>query len=165
METQQCAIHKRDFVEALGDVLWLLARKSPDLLIDVLEREEYRPDPTLSFVTTALGNARGRRATDALLAALKHKNPWIRLSAAGALIGRPGKQVDAALLDALKDRTTLVKFTILEAMCQGKLPCDPRAVPALRRIIASRQIQKHSPGILSRAQEVLQRIETKPSTA
>jgi HEAT repeat protein len=166
METQPCTIHPRDFVESLADVLSLIVRKSPDSLIDLLERNEYPADPVLFFAFACLGDARGRRATDALLAALKHQSPWVRLSAAGSLIDRPlTKVVIAALIDVLKDRSSMVKFRIVEAMHQGKLPCDERAIPALRRIVASSQVKKHSPGLLTRANELLERIKTIPPKA
>jgi hypothetical protein len=41
----------------------------------------------------------------------------------------------------------------------------PEALPALRRIIANKSIQKHNPGILAAAREVVTMIEDESSCA
>ncbi len=66
------------------------------------------------------------------------------------------------LIDGLNDRSTLVKFVVVEAMRSNRKFRSPTAVPALERLIASKSIQKHSPGTFEMAKEVVRLIKNEP---
>lgn len=63
------------------------------------------------------------------------------------------------MLDALKDRSPLVKIAVAQSMQKRKDLRRPEALPALRKIVASKAIRQHSPGLHKAAESVVQLIE------
>jgi hypothetical protein len=85
-------LHPRDLADSIQAIFTGLARTAPDALIDLMER-----DPDTEFmVVWALGNAKGKRSIDALVAALKHKNKWVRWAAVESLPSEVNLQPEVA---------------------------------------------------------------------
>jgi hypothetical protein len=79
------------------------------------------------------------------------------------LVQRGGRRILDALLPALEDRSSQVKFVIVEAMRRRADLRDPRALGALKRITTNRSLKKHSPGLCEYAHEVIAMIEAERS--
>jgi HEAT repeat protein len=151
----QSTLHPRDLWDTISDVYAEFARQHPDALIDRFEAGKINA----LRVYWALGLATGERSIDVLVAGLKSKEKWSRWAAATSLIQRECIRAIAPLIDGLNDRSTLVKFVIVEAMRSNRKFRYPEAVPALERLIASKSIQKHSPGTFKMAKEVVRLIK------
>lgn len=154
-------LHPRDLLDTISGVFERFAQRIPDALIDRLERGEMEEFGVL----WALGSGKGERSIDVLIAGLKRPSPYSRWAAAESLIRRKSKRAVPALLEALNDRSSMVRGAIVFAMKSGKRYRRPEALPALRRIIANKSIQKHNPGILAAAREVVTMIEDESSCA
>jgi HEAT repeat protein len=148
-------LHPRDLADSTQAIFSGLASTAPDALIDLLEEDSHLE----MTVIWALGNAKGKRSLDALLAALKHKDKWVRWAAAESLIRRRSKRAVDPLLDALRDRCTMVKVTVVDTMVKERMYRKRRALKSLHRIVASQSVRKHSPGLWERAQQVIDKIE------
>lgn len=111
-------------------------------------------------MVTALAGSDDELAHRAVLRALKHRDRIVRYGAASGLVRKHDRASRDALLDSLRDRSSDVQFTIVQAMQRRADLRDVRAVPALESIVASRKLQKHSPGLCMAAQEVIRQIET-----
>jgi len=148
-------LHPRDLADSIQAIFTGLARTAPDALIDLMER-----DPDTEFmVVWALGNAKGKRSIDALVAALKHKNKWVRWAAVESLLRcRSEKAVDP-LIDVLRDRSSMVKSPVVYAMAKQPMYRKRRALELLRKIVVSKSIGKNSPGLWKQAQQVVDIIE------
>jgi len=154
----------REVIEALGWVLGQIAARDVGPLLEVLVRDDVPPDPQMTFVVLALRHSKDERAMDAVIAALKHPSQTVRHAAADVLAQGRGKRVVTALLDALRDRSSSVKFVAVEAMHRRADLRDPRALDALRRIVATPSLRQRSPGMVRMAQEVIARIRpTRPA--
>ncbi len=152
------AQHPRDCMEALAAVLLEVARRNPQPLIQALARERVPADPHLVFVVWALGYAPAHQqvVADALIRALKHPNIQVRSAAASGLVKRSrNKGVISALEEALRDRSSSVKFEIVSAMKSRKSLLTADTIRPLRRIVQSRFIERRRPGLWKGAQEVL----------
>lgn len=148
-------LHPKDLDDTISGVFARFAERIPDALIDRLERGEMEEFSVL----WALGSGKGERSIDVLIAGLKRQCAYSRWAAAKSLIRRKSKRALPALLEALNDRSSMVRGAIVFAMKSDKKYRRPEALPALRRIIANKSIQKHSPGILAAAREVVAMIE------
>jgi HEAT repeat protein len=148
-------LHPRDLLDTVSDVYSGFARHNPDALIDRFESGKI----DAFKVFWALGAATGERSIDVLLVGLKSKEKWTRWAAAESLIRRKCTRAVGPLIDRLNDRSSLVKFVIVEAMRSNKKFRRPDALPALKRLIASTSIQKHSPGTFKMAKEVVRLIK------
>lgn len=153
--------HPTDVVEALGSVLGDIARRNPATLIEVLEEDAVPPDPQMFFVISALRQANDECAVDALISALKHPDKTVRYGAASALVENKNKRVLAPLIEALNDRSSQVKFAIVEAMKHRRDLRDAGALESLKRIVESKSLQRNSPGLCDYAKEVIGKIERK----
>jgi HEAT repeat protein len=151
----QSNLHGRDLWDTIDDVYSEFARQNPDALIDRFESGKI----SALRVFWALGSALGERSIDVLVAGLKSKEKWSRWAAAESLIRRKCIRAAEPLIDGLNDRSSLVKFVIVEAMRSNKKFRCPEALPALERLIASKSIQKHSPGTFKMAKEVVKLIK------
>ena len=141
--------------DTISHVFSEFARQNPDALIDRFESgkiDAFR-------VFCSLGSATGERSIDVLIAGLKSKDKWSRWAAATSLIERKCIRAVGPLIDRLNDRSSLVKHVIVEAMRSNKKFRRPEALPALERLIASKSIQKHSPGTFKMAKEVVRLIK------
>lgn len=152
-------LHGRDLWDSIQATFNAFARTMPDRLIDALEDNSLGEH----IVYWALGNATGDRSIDTLVRGLKDERPTMRWMAAESLIRRRSKRAVPALLDALRDRSSMVKSTVVFAMKSNKMYRKPEAILALERIVASKSMKQHSVGTWKTAQEVLEKIrkETK----
>ena len=149
-------LHPRDLYDTVSQVFGEFARQNPDTLIDRFESGEIDE----FSVYWALGSAKGQRSIDVLIAGLKSKEKYCRWAAAESLIRRECKQSARILIEGLTDRSSLVKSVIVQAMKSNKIFRLPEALPALQRMIDSKSIQKHSPGIYNTAKEVVSLIRS-----
>lgn len=148
----QSTLHPRDMADLVSDVFGEFAKRWPDAVIDSLEQIGE------SQTYWALGSAKGQRSIDVLIEGLKAKNQYSRWAAAESLIRRRSKRAVPALTAALKDRSSFVKSAIVQAMESNQIFRCAEALPALRRIVASRSMQKNSPGTWKSAKEVVKLI-------
>ncbi len=149
----QSSLHPRDLADTISGVFCEFAKRWPDAVIDRLEQ--------IGECQTywALGSAKGQRSIDVLIEGLNARDQYSRWAAAESLIRRKNKRAVPALTAALKDRSSLVKSAIVQAMKSNRLFRSEEALSALRRIIANKSMQTHSPGICQTAKEVVKRIE------
>lgn len=151
--------HARDMVENLAMVLGAMARHSPDALIAEIERNVVPPDPQLAFAVGALAEAPKDQALPALIRALKHANPIVRWSSAEALIRLRSKRAIGPLVEALRDRSPMVRHAVVQTMHSSQFFRTPAAIEPLRRIIQSTKAKRHSPGTWRMAVELLGQLE------
>jgi len=144
-----------DLADSLSEVLAGFAASIPDTLIERFESGKLSE----TSICWALGRAKGKRSIDVLIDGLKSKDPLSRWAAAESLIHRRCKRAVPMLISALTDRSSMVRFTIVRAMRSNKIYRRHEALPALRRILASKSMLKHSPGTVAMAQEVIAMIE------
>ncbi len=150
----QSHLHPRDLLDTISDVYAWFARQNADALIDRFESGKI----DAFTVFWSLGAATGERSIDVLIAGLKSKDKWSRWAAAESLIQRKCIRAAAPLIDRLNDRSSLVRFVIVEAMRSNRKFRRPEAVPALERLIASKSTQKY-PGAFKMAKEVVRLIK------
>jgi len=136
--------HPRDVAEALAAVLHAIARRDPRSLIEVLRRDEVPADPHLVLVVGALADAPADRVFDAVADALRHRNPWVRWSAAESLVRLRTRKAAPLLVEALRDRSHMVQFVAVEAMRRRRSLRSVAAIDPLRRIVRNRQIEQYS---------------------
>jgi hypothetical protein len=148
-------VTSRDLFETHIEVLGRFSEEIPDEVIDRFEAGELGELET--YWALALGT--GERSIDVLIAGLKSKDRFCRWAAAESLVQRRSRRASPALIDALRDRSADVKFAVVHAMVKRKELRRPEALPALRRIIASQAIRRHSPGLHKSAEEVIRLIE------
>ena len=149
-------LHPRDLHDTVSQVFGEFARQNPDALIDRFEAGDIDE----FSIYWALASAKGQRSIDVLLAGLKSKEKFCRWAAAQSLIQRKNKITAGILVESLNDRSSLVKSTIVQAMRWNRNFRLPEALPALQRMIDSKSIQKHSPGIYNTAKEVVSLISS-----
>jgi HEAT repeats len=151
--------HPIDVVEALGAVLNQMARRDAEPLIKILEENSVSADPQMFFLVSALKYAHSKRAVEALISALKHPHKTVRKGAVLSLVDLRDKRIVAPLIDALNDRSSGVKFVIVEAMKNRDDLRDARALNSLKRITNSKTLQKNSPGLCRYATDLIRLIE------
>ena len=88
--------------------------------------------------------------------ALSDPDKYVRWAASEALARCNDSAAIQALVTALKDRSTLVKGVAVTAMKHLK---PKTAVPQLKKIVQSKHLMKHSPGIVADANIALNLIE------
>ena len=146
-------LHPRDLHDTISDVFWEFARQDPNGLIDRLDQiGEFR-------VYWALGAAKDKRSFETLITGLKSKDVYNRWAAVESLIRRKCQEAVDPLLAMLNDRSSTVKGRIVFAMKSSRMLRRTNAIPGLNRLIANKSLQKHSPGIVSAAREVLKMIK------
>jgi hypothetical protein len=148
-------IHGRDLAETINDVIGQFSKAMPDVVLDRLESGQLDEFETY----WALGNASGDRSVDVLISGLKSKDKFCRWAAADSLIRHKSTRATPALIEALKDRSSDVKFAVVSTMQKWKQLRRPEAIPALKRIVASNAVLKHSPGLHKAAEAVIKLIE------
>jgi hypothetical protein len=148
-------IHGRDLAETINDVIGQFSKAIPDVVLDRFESGELDEFETY----WALGSGSGDRSIDVLISGLKSKEKFCRWAAAESLIRRKSIRATPALLEALKDRSSDVKFAVVSTMQKRKQLRRPEAIAALKRIVASKSVQKHSPGLHKTAEAVIKLIE------
>lgn len=148
-------VHSRDLAETNIEVIGRFSKVIPDVVLDRFEAGDLDEFETY----WALGIGTGERSIDVLIAGLKSKDKFCRWFAAESLLQRRSKRAIPALIEALKDRSSYVKFAVVQTMQKRKDLRRPEALPALRRIVASKAIRQHSPGLHKSAEEVIQLIE------
>jgi hypothetical protein len=153
----ETTLHPRDVADTISDVFGQFAKRDANCVID-------RCDQIGEIQTYwSLGLATGQRSIDVLIDGLTSRDKYARWAAAESLIRRRSKWAVPALAAALKDRSSLVKSAIVQAMKSNRIFRCAEALPALRRIIASKSMQKHSPGTWKTAKEVVKMIEAEAS--
>jgi len=150
-------LHPRDVWDSIASQFGEFARTVPDSLLKLLDKGAVDP----GLIYWGLGSAKGRPSLDALIAGLKHKNQYVRCMAAESQIRRRDKRAVPALVKALGDRSTSVKFLVVSAMKSNRMYRTPEAVPLLQRIVDNKMIQRQSPGLWREAQMLLQRMGPK----
>ena len=149
--------HPRDVVEALSTVLHTIAKEDPTPLIEALENEAAPADPYLWLVVHALGSAKKKSlVVDPLISALKHKNQYVRDGAVQSLLRLRYKKSIPPLIDTIRDRSSLVRFSIVKAINTIDFFRDRRAIPNVKRLLARKNL---SPGTRRHAEEALKRLE------
>lgn len=148
-------IHSRDLAETLIEVIGRFAKIIPDVVLDRFEAGDLGEFETY----WALGSGSGERSIDVLIAGLTSKDKFCRWAAAESLIQRKSKRATPALIEALKDRSPDVKFAVVQTMQKRKELRRPEALPALQKIVASKSIRQHSPGLHKAADAVIKMIE------
>ncbi len=149
--------HHRDVLEALAYVLMEIAKRDPSPLLAVLDADSVQPDPDLTFVVFALSSARPAQVTPHLLKAQRHRDVWVRYAAADVLAGFGTAAARGAMITALRDRSSMVKFVAVEALAKKKRLWSEEAVTYLRKIAAMPSVAKHSPGMRRMVEELLDR--------
>jgi HEAT repeat protein len=152
--------HPVDVIESLAAVLYVIAKQDPGPLIDVLKQGTAAPDPQLCFVVSALGVAPVGQVLAPLSQALKHPDKQVRWSAARALVKLRTKKAIGPLVEGIGDRSTAVKFVVVEAMHSSKFFRTSKAIGPLERIIESRSIERRAPGLWRYANEVLAMLDS-----
>lgn len=152
----------RDFLDSVGSFLSAIARTDPDAVVDRLD-DLLDQGPTWLYVYDALGNAKGRRSLDALIAGLKDESQYARDAAARALVKRKSKKAISALIEALRDRSNTVRWTIVTAMVNDQMYRRPEAAPLLQRIASNKSVLKNNPLLAEKARQLSERIERKSS--
>ena len=97
-----------------------------------------------------------QEAVELFAKAMADKDQYTRWAAAEALSKCRSSRASTLLVAALKDRSHLVKGRAVDAMTKFR---DPAAVPQLRKIIASKYLQRNAPGIVTSAQKALAACE------
>ena len=151
--------HARDMVEALGTVLHEIAKKDASPLIQVLKRNDVPADPQLLMLVSALGSGRVSQVLEPLVDALRHPSPYVRWSAALALVQLRSKKAVGPLTEALRDRSPMVFGTVVDAMSGSKFYRNAAAIGPLKRIVARQRIQEELPGLWREAKHVLAILE------
>ena len=95
-------------------------------------------------------------AVDLFSRAIKDRDPYTRWAASEALAKCDSPLATDCLVAALKDRSTLVKGVAVAAMSRLK---SRAAIKQLRKIVQSKHMQTHSPGIVKDAAAALATIE------
>lgn len=145
--------HPRDVWEALSAVMHTMARHDPVPLVETLADDENAN----WLVAHALGSARKKNVVvEPLMNLLKHKDSSVREAAVGALIKLRSKRSIGPLVERILDRSSSVRFMIVEAINTIPFFHDIRAIPNLKRLL---QWKKLSPGTKQHAEEALQRLE------
>jgi hypothetical protein len=146
-------LHPIDLSDSVLAFFAALARSMPGKLIELLPTW---PDPVMLY--WALGQADDRDSLVALIDGLRHKNLYVRWAAAESLVRRRDPRSVPALIGVLKDRSGLVRMTVVQAMETNRMYRRPEAIPLLERIVANRTVRKHSPGLWAKAGAILERI-------
>ena len=147
--------HPRDLADSLSVVLQDFAKHIPDAIINRFEAGQLGDFETY----WALGSATDKRSVEVLIGGLKSKEKYSRWAAAEALVRRRSKKGVPALIEALKDRSTDVKSSVVFGMRAWSDLRRPEAAPALERVVANKAIRKHSPGLHKAAEDVIRLIE------
>jgi HEAT repeat protein len=147
-------LHGRDLWDSIQAFFSEAARTLPGSVIEVLTAA---PHPMILY--WALGCATDQAPLDVLIEGLRDKHPITRWAAAESLVRRGDPRAVPALITALRDRSHLVKFTVVGAMGTNRMYRRPEAVPLLERIVASSSIRQHSPGLWQQAGIVLERMK------
>lgn len=148
----------RDFLDSVGSFLSEIARTDPGAVVDRLD-DLLNHGSTWLNVYYALGNAKGQRSLDALIAGLKDDSQYARDAAARALVKRKSKKAVPALIEALRDRSNTVRWTIVTAMESDQMYRRPEAVPLLQRIASNKSVLKNRPLLAEKARKLSERIE------
>lgn len=146
--------HPMDQVDAVTCFFCAMAPKVPDKLIHLLDQAF---DPVMIY--SALAHSRSRRSSAALIAGLKHENPYARWAAAESLVKHRSKRAVSALLNALADRSHMVKWSVMNAMLTNRMYRKPEAVPMLQRIVSNKAVRRHSPHMGESAARLIEQIE------
>lgn len=151
----------RDLYETVVEVIGRFAKDFPDVVIDRFDAGDLEEFETY----WALGTGTGERSISLLIAGLKSKDKFCRWAAAESLIRRKSRRAIPALTDALRDRSAIVKLTVVLSMQKWQAMRRPEALPTLQRIAASEAIRQHSPGLRKAAEDAIQLIESEARQA
>lgn len=111
--------------------------------------------PRFNVTWSLIGNCDGD-AVKLFCQALQDSDKYVRWAASEALSKCDHERAILALVSALKDRSTLVKAVAITAMKRHK---PQAAVGQLQKIVDSKHMQKHSPGIVKDASIALASIK------
>lgn len=148
------SLSSHDLVDAISEIFWALARDNSDHLIDAML--EGRLGKTWCY--SALGNATSDRSIDVLVNGLSEQESMLRWLCVEALIQRKQERTIGPLVERLKDRSELVKSSIVTAMKDHQWLRTPDALPLLQKIRENKSITKNSPGTWKCAGKVIEMI-------
>lgn len=103
----------------------------PAAVEPLLELATTGSDQTKRRALTALGRLGDRRAVPAVRAALREPEDWVRASALTALVALTGREHADLVVEALSDRSALVKKEAVRLLGQMG---DPAGIPVLRSL-------------------------------
>lgn len=133
-------IHGRDLAETISSVYQMFAKTHPDDLIEHMRHGKLSRDE----VYWALREAENETSLDVLIDGLTDNDMWTRWAALESLIQRKSKRAAKSILGRLRDRSRLIKFSVIYAMKSQQWLRMPDALPDLKRIQASRWIQREA---------------------
>ncbi len=128
-----------------------LAQLVPDYLDEIITLYEAHRFDRHVLVWSLIGQT-SNEAFDVFADAVTDKNQYVRWAAVIALRKIRRNEARKHLVNALKDRSHLVKFEAVQAMQGGK---DPGAIPQLQKIVDSKYLQRTSPGMVAVAKKAL----------
>lgn len=129
-----------------------IAAKHVDLVSARFDDDNF---PRFNITWALIGNC-DDSAIEVFCRAIKDQDKFVRWAASEALAKCDKPRAVSALVDGLKDRSTLVKGVAVAVM---KRLAPQSATVQLRKIVQSRHLQTHSPGIVADASIALNRIE------
>jgi hypothetical protein len=141
--------HPRDVHDALTGGLYAIAIVNPDPLINTLKR---RPQHAFDLIW-ALGQTRHVGVVAILIAFSKHKDMWVRWAALEGLARCPKKAFLQLFLDALRDRSDMVRFSALQGLARV---ADHTAIDPLKRYLANKRLSRGGKRL---ARELLARLQ------
>ena len=148
------SLSSRDLMDAISGIFWALARDNSDYMIDAMLEGSL----SKTWCYPALGNATSDRSIDVLVNGLSEQESMLRWLCVEALIQRKQERSIGPLVERLKDRSELVKSSIVTAMKDHEWLRCPDALPLLQKIRENISITKNSPGTWKCAGEVIDLI-------
>lgn len=150
-------LHPRDLWDTVSDVYWHFAAVISEELIARMDDERLGR----AQAYWALGNAKDQHSIDVLIEGVRDRSMWNRWCAVESLLRRKPKRAIHALVGRLKDRSSLVKASIVQNMMSSHWLRCPEAIPLLRKLADSKTTQKHSPGTWEMAGKILNEMGVK----
>jgi len=135
----------RDGRDAMTDILGAISMLSKeketfDFVLNFFDQELAKPQDQQKYVSSlawALGGTGNQEADRLIAKCLNHKDKWIRWMACESLLKLKSERSIPALIDALKDRSEMVKITAITALKEfGTMD----ALPALKRLSESKRL-------------------------
>lgn len=148
------SLSSRDLMDAISEIFWALARDNSDYMIDAMLEGSL----SKTWCYPALGNATSDRSIDVLVNGLSEQESMLRWLCVEALIQRKHERSIGPLVERLKDRSELVKSSIVTAMKDHQWLRSPDALSLLQKIRENKSITKNSPGTWKCAGEVIDLI-------
>ncbi len=145
----------RDVWDALSTLTWLIAKHDPQPILDELCHSSQRN----SMLVSTLEAAKGPVVVQALIDAMDDASQSVRSAATNALIAHKVESAKPVLIKAILDPSSMVRFSVVDAINKLDVFRDVAALPNLRRLLKYKRLKVQSPGTWQRAQEAVARLE------